>query len=439
MTKQKHLKTRIRARMARTGERYVTARRHLLGDQADGPAGDHGYQLRGGVHPETATIANTLANLGVTGAHDGRPLSEAMVLGVGGGLGAGYILWEFKAHGARILILGFRNQWQYPERWTAKVLDRLGLDAELHHAGGAKAAAERLDRSLDQGRPAIAWVDKQLVGYWHLPEFLRGHAGYPIVVYGRDGQRVRVDDRNLAPLTIGRAALDAARARIGSYRQRLVVIEPGTVAADRLRAAVAAGVADCAAHLSQGSASFSLPAWRKWARLMTDTRNAKAWPRVFADPRGLVGALVSIYEGVEPVGSWGGNLRGLYADFLDEAAALLDRPELGEAAAGFREIATAWHGLAEAALPLAEPAFAELRELLAGVHAGVVADGDAGAGAAAEAAARLWELRGRYRADMPLDPAATQALFATLGAAVEAIYQAEVAAVARLATVAAEL
>jgi hypothetical protein len=32
MTQQKHLKARIRARMARTGERYVTARRHLFGD-----------------------------------------------------------------------------------------------------------------------------------------------------------------------------------------------------------------------------------------------------------------------------------------------------------------------------------------------------------------------------------------------------------------------
>ena len=439
MTKQKHRKARIRARMARTGERYVTARRHLLGEQAGGPAGDHGYRLRGGVHPETAAIANTLANLGVTAAHDAQPLSEAMVLGVGGGLGAGYILWEFKAYHARILVLGFRNQWQYPERWTAKVLDRLGIEAELHHTGGARAAADRLDRALDQGRPAIAWVDHQLIGYWHLPEFLSGHAGYPIVVHGRDGERVRVDDRNLAPLTMPRASLDAARARIGSYRHRLVVIEPGAVAADRLRAAVTTGVADCAEHLSQNSASFSLPAWRKWARMMTDTRNAKAWPRVFADPRGLVGALASAYEGIEPLGTGGGNLRGLYADFLDEAAALLDRPELGQVAAGFREIATAWHGLAEAALPLTEPAFAELRELLATVHTSVVADGDAGAGAAAEAAGRLWELRTRYRSDTPLDAAATQALFQTLGAAVDAIHQAEVAAVERLTMVAAKL
>ena len=34
MTKQKHLKQRIRARMAQTGERYTTARRHIVGASA---------------------------------------------------------------------------------------------------------------------------------------------------------------------------------------------------------------------------------------------------------------------------------------------------------------------------------------------------------------------------------------------------------------------
>ena len=83
MTENKHLKARIRARMARTGERFMTARRHVVGtrDAAD----DHGWQLSGGVHPDTAAVAAVLA-------HDGVAVSEATVLGIGGVLGAGYIL-----------------------------------------------------------------------------------------------------------------------------------------------------------------------------------------------------------------------------------------------------------------------------------------------------------------------------------------------------------
>lgn len=105
-------------------------------------------------------------------------------------------------------------------------------------------------------------------------------------------------------------------------------VDGGSVAEDALRVAARAGIVDCLDNLAGSSASFSLPAWRKWARMMTDTRNPTGWPRVFADGAGLVGALLSTYEGTEPIGMTGGHLRGLYAQFLDEAAALLDAPAL---------------------------------------------------------------------------------------------------------------
>ena len=60
MTAHKHLKERIRARMARTGESYTTARRHVLNAL---PPSE--YQLLGGVHPDTHAIAGVLANRGL--------------------------------------------------------------------------------------------------------------------------------------------------------------------------------------------------------------------------------------------------------------------------------------------------------------------------------------------------------------------------------------
>ena len=85
----------------------------------------------------------------------------------------------------------------------------------------------------------------------------------------------------------------AARGRVGSYKHRIVGLRttPGPIPAERLRAAMLAGLEDQVDHLRSASDSFSLPAWRKWGRLMTDERNAKAWPRVFADGHGLFGAL----------------------------------------------------------------------------------------------------------------------------------------------------
>ena len=302
MTARKHLKARIRARMAQTGERYVTAHRHVVGERD--PVADHGYRLRGGVHPDTAAVANVLAHHGVVAGHTGEPLSEAMVLGIGGGLGAGYILWEFESRGGAILVLGFRNRWQYPDRWMKAVLERLAVPATHLETGGARTAARQLDEALAAGRPALATIDCQSIGYWHLPAEMEGRGGYPVVVYAIDGDVVHVDDRVLAPRAVSREVLDAARARVGSYRNRLCVIEPDRdeLPVGLLRDAVRAGLADAAEHLGSGSDSFGLEAWRKWARMMTGSA-AKAWPRVFASGRRLGSALISTYEGIQPVGS----------------------------------------------------------------------------------------------------------------------------------------
>ena len=159
MTAHKHLKERIRARMARTGESYTTARRHVLNAL---PPSE--YLLLGGAHPDTHAIAGVLANRGLLDPHTGRPLSEAMVLGAGGGLGAGYILWEFKAHDQRSLVLGFRNSWQYPDRWALKVCERLGVPAGMHETSSPRRADQELRAAVGQGVPVIAWADQQLLG-----------------------------------------------------------------------------------------------------------------------------------------------------------------------------------------------------------------------------------------------------------------------------------
>jgi hypothetical protein len=392
MTEQKHLKARIRARMARTGERYAAARRHVVGD-AERPGTDHDWPLRGGLHPETAAVAHVLAGHGVE-------LSEAMVLGIGGGLGAGYILWEFAAHDSTHLTLGFRRRWNYLD-WTDQALDRLGARYRVHTTSGAKGAAAALDAALAAGERAIVVPDRYLIGYWDLPPYLEAHGGHAVVAYAATDTGVRIDDRNTRPLTVPSDALHRARARVVSYRNKLVVVEAAT-APENLESLIRDGIRECAGHLGGTSTSFALPAWQKWAKLLTDRRNAKGWPAVFADGRGLATALLTVWEEVEPVGMSGGHLRDLYADFLDEAA-----PMLGEratrAAEAFREAGRRWHAFAEAALPADVPEYARLRDLVAAVAEGV-ALGDEGAAGRAEAAAELWQRRAQLDQKPPVTP-----------------------------------
>lgn len=380
MTEQRQLKARVRARMDRTGESYATARRHVV---AAAPSA--GYRLLGGRHPETAAVANALTNLGLTGPADGGPLDEAMVLGIGGGLGAGYILWEFDDGDRRVVTTGFRNRWQYPQKWLPDVCRRLGLETALLETGGAKKAAAQLDEALADGRPVVTSISAADLGHWHLPADQSGWVGYPVVVYRRIDGGFLIDDRNTRPLTIDEESLATARGRISSYRNRLLVIDAPTapLTSGQLRAAVTAGLADHVEHLSASSASFGLPAFDKWAKMLTAS-SAKAWPTVFADGRGLLGALVSTVEAVDQVGMLGGNLRDLFADFCRRATTIVG-VELGAAAEAYERAGETWQSLVQ----LVEEVDAIGRVIeVDRIRRAAVALGDEGTGEAREAATR---------------------------------------------------
>jgi hypothetical protein len=427
MTTRKGFKRLVRARMSKTGESYAAARRSLLGDTAsavrDGSAR--------GLHPDTSAVATALALTGTVSPVTGRPLSEALVLVAGGGLGAGYILWEFKAADAAIVTLGFRNRWQYPAAWMATAVERLGIDHMVHETGGARAARATLDAILDRGLPAIVAVDKQAIGTWGQPVELFGYSGYPVLVTARTEGGYLVDDRGAEPLRVDAEVVAAARARIGSFKHRLVEVRrmPRPVPEDRLREALVAGLEDQVDHLRSPSDSFSLPAWRKWSRLLTDTRNAKAWPRVFATGHGLFGVLLSVIEEVDGgVGANGGNLRELYAAGLRESAAILDRPGLLEAASAWEASADLWKDLADAAMPAELDGAADAVEADEELHDAVM-EGEPGRARASAAAGRVWAARRRYAREFPLPQDSIANLFVDLGERLAAIHRAELKAV----------
>lgn len=426
--------------MAATGERYAAARAQLVGSNADPhdlrSVVDTGWTLRGGCDPDAAALTNVLANAGVVGPEG--PLSEDLILLVAGGLGAGYILWEFEHDQSRIVTLGFTHLAQYFDRRLSLAVSRLGVEAEWSRTSGGVGAAAELRRELAAGQPVIVWPDRFQIGYWQLPAF-DGGGGHPVIAYAERDGRIHLDDRNLAPLTVAGADVDRARSRVSSYRNALLAVRSRDVAipADRLRGAVLSGLEGMVAILGGRSDSFAVPAWRKWARMLVASEPAKAWPRVFADRVGLFGALLSVWEGVEPAGMAGGNLRREFAAGLSEAAALLDEPRLGDEAARWVQIGELWHSLAEVALPIRVPACAEARELTAAVS-GAVSEGDAGRADRAAAARQLWALRDRYAAEPPLTAEELTEIMAAMSGVLGEIYEAEKAAVGRLGKVVAD-
>lgn len=432
MTTRKGFKRLVRARMSKTGQSYAAARRSLLGETAsavrDGAAASGTTR---GLHPDTSTIATALALTGTVSPITGAPITEALILVAGGGLGAGYILWEFRAADAAIVVLGFRNRWQYPGPWMTTTLERLGIDHTVHETAGARTARATLDEVLDRGLPAIIAVDQQGIGTWGQPAELFGYSGYPVLVTARTDDGYLVGDRGAEPFRMDAEVVAVARARIGSFRHRLVEVRPTphAVSGDRLREALLTGLQDQVDHLRSPSDSFSLPAWRKWSRLLTDTRNAKAWPRVFATGEGLFGVLLSIIEEVDGgVGANGGHLRDLYAAGLRESAPILDRPGLFEAASAWEASADLWEDLADAAMPAELAGAAEAVGSDEELHDAVM-EGEPGRARARAAADRVWAARRRYAHGLPLPQDAIANLFADLGERLTAIHRAELDAV----------
>lgn len=372
----------------------------------------------GGIFPNTASLRNVLAN-------QGSPHSEALLLGVGGGLGAGYILWEFKIHESANLVQGFNNRWNYAAERVTVTCQRLGITPVVHETAGVKAAAAHLQNALDAGQTPIAWVDKAHLPYHGLPERLKGYRGWIVAVYGRTADGVQVDDLGDVLYTVPDDVFAAGRARIGSDKNRLLIAAaPPSL---DLPAAVRTGIQDHIDHLSRDSDSFSLPVYAKWAKMLTDTRNKKGWPVAFQSRVGLYAALASAYEGIVHDGSDGAGLRALYADFLDEAAAILAQPALKDAAQSYRQAAACWRTFADTALPAS--LFAETRTLMQQRETARRQNRLSDLAAIRD---RLESLAQTANRDFPLDEAATLQHFAAMQSALQSVHAAELAALATL-------
>lgn len=176
------------------------------------------YRQVGGVHPETATMANVLASQGVVAPHTNEPLSEAMVLGIAGGLGCGYILWEFKRYDSAILVMGFQNRWNYPVEFMQNLCDRLGAEVEFKETSGKKKAATDLLDALEAGSAAVAWVDQQSLPYFHLRPMYSGCFGHTVSVFGLEEDQFLLDDRSRKTIKVDAPVFNQARSRIGSIR-----------------------------------------------------------------------------------------------------------------------------------------------------------------------------------------------------------------------------
>jgi hypothetical protein len=366
MTQHRALKQRVRERMARTGESYSTARRHVLAKTAPGAAWPAGYSGGGGVHHDSALLHNVLRASGVTAPHTGEPWSEAMLAGLAGGIGFMYFTFEYKGYDPTMTIV-VRH---HPEPYLQAALTRAGVQFTLAQTGSAKKATAALRSTLDSGRPAVCAVARDGLPWHEDRGELYGQDPVEVAVVGADGATLYVDDEWTEPLAIEEAEFVAAWSQYRKGKHSLLTIDgPGRPDLDT---AVADAVATTCAHLTgpvlgnNFDVNFGFSGAHKLIGQLRDPK--KGWETRFAGS--FDGVMRRLHDCLEVEYAGPGALRPLYAEFLDEAGKALDRPRYAEAAALFREAGTRWSSVAAAAVDRQDRR-ALLDELADGVAAAI--------------------------------------------------------------------
>ena len=390
-----------------------------------------GFKPLGAKQSEAGALRNALVYLGMTAPHTGQPFSEAVLFGIG----ASYFTFEYKQQGITTLFIGTRVA-AGPE-FSSTTCERIGFKPKVRSASSVAAAEKNLKQALAQGKPIVLWVS--LIGP---PYFYPFNGEYhTAVAYGFDeaGDKVYLAARSTKPLVLSRAHLAAATQIDGlPKRQSLLIEASGPISGAGLKKAVKQGIQDCCTQMIEGpnlggfKSNFGLQGLAKWADLSTNPRDRKGWPTMYADHPKLFSAMLGVYTMIERRGPGGGAFRPLYADFLDEAGKVLEKPNLSDVADQYRESAKLWKKLANTILPDSVPVFKEMKQLAQEQDALLDKKGAEAIDDLENLHAAQEQLKAKVEKSFPLSEAEVKDLLANLRDRVLAIHAAEEKAVAAL-------
>lgn len=389
------------------------------------------YNQFEGTHWETGSIRNFMAARGFTAPHTGKPYSEAFLLGISGGITVGYFNFAYEGVDPQCNILT-RNTFDPLD----KLLSRLGVVQTVQQTRKPERAAAILADVLADGIPAIVWPDMWSLPYNGLEHDAGMWGAFPIIVYGYEPERdvVNIADRARVPLTVTTAELENARSRIKKDRYRLLTLDAPHP--DKLAAAVRSGICDTIQLMTEkppkGSPNnFGLKALRFWALNLIRPNQRLSWEKRFPVGIPMFAGLTSAYEFAFLFGKdvRQDAERNQYAAFLDEAAHLLDKPALHDAAGLYHAGAAEWAALPALLLADDVAPFAATRELMLRRHRLFLEQGGASLAERMTITARLAAIRAEMAHNFPLSHAAVVTYRERLAVQIERIHDAEAAAV----------
>lgn len=319
-----------------------------------------------GLHYETGSVHNLLALQGIKMPHTKSAPSEALLLGLSGGITFGYFSFAYKGIDPHVALLT-RDTFNPLE----KLFDRLGVVRTVKQTTEASKAEKNLVDALENGQPVLVWADQFSLPY-NTYDGLLGNDMYmmiPIVVFGYNSKKQTIDivDQSRVPMTISMSILTKARAKVKKekFRQATLTIPSFDKLTQGVNSALRACIQSFHSSPIKGYANnFGFAAYQRWADVLVNDKDKQSWSKIFPIGRPMFAGLASAFERIELFGTSGAASRPMFADFVDEASTILNKPALRESAKQIRSLAHHWENLNNALLPDKLPLFKETRELM---------------------------------------------------------------------------
>lgn len=280
-------------------------------------------------HCESGTLAALLANRGYA-------ISEPMVFGISGSI--------FFAHFpfVRLYDIPLTSYRDFPRRIIRRNARRLGFKVRFLRYRNPDRAMEDLDRLLE----TEGTVGLQTSVFWlpYFPEKMRFHFnGHNIMVYGKENGDYLVSDPVLdKPVRCAAESLKRARFAPGVFAPRGALYYPLTLPGKRdPKKAVLGGLEHACRRMLFIPAPFF--GYRGIAYL---ARRMRKWPERISNERTVRAYVGNVFRMQEEIGTGGAGFRFMYASFLQEAAALLERESLETFSRRMMQIGDRWRDFA---------------------------------------------------------------------------------------------
>jgi hypothetical protein len=283
------------------------------------------YKHSMAAHCESGTVTSLLNNAGMK-------ITEPMVFGISSGIFFAYF-HKMKSFTFPTFIV--RNK---PGQMREKVSKRLGIRFYTEKFRSADEGMRKLDELLARNIPVAVQVDFYYMDY--IPEWERVHINvHFIVVVGKEGKKYIVSDSYFPSLVqLDESSMRKARFAGGNMSPKGFLFHPKEIPSDLpMQKAVTKGIQKACFNMLKIPIPFL---GVKGIRAMA--KKIEEWPKFARDIEHLSHEIMKINILLEDQGTGGAGFRFMYAGFLQQAAEVLQRPELKELSKEMMQIGDGW-------------------------------------------------------------------------------------------------